>query len=446
VIRRLDAEGKMFDDPSGAPPARPARVAAGASAAEMRGDDSMVIGGGIGPGAAVGQEGKLRASAVVLGSGRDRLALVACDVLMVNRDYLDQAARRIEAEEGIPFENVLINATHTHHAPSTVTIHGYARDETFCGRVRDAAVEAVKAARRRLEAGGACELVFARGEEATVGQNSRLFLSDGTIFWVGPRDDAVRPTGPFDPDLPVVALRRPDGALEAIIFNHSTHCIGVREDGKRSPGFYGLAAQDLETELGGTAVFFAGAFGSTHNLTLKGGEAARRIAAAVRTALSAASPRSAAVLRARKKEVNYRVRDFEEAREDAAVEAYCRKRTSKPEYTIEVFRKMRAALASHRGEERKTWIQALRIGDLAVVAVPGELFTRLGVEIKRRSPFRNTFVAGVANDYIGYIPDSEAYDLGGYQVWTGLHSFVARGTGEMLVEEALGLLEELNWE
>jgi hypothetical protein len=107
---------------------------------------------------------------------------------------------------------------------------------------------------------------------------------------------------------------------------------------------------------------------------------------------------------------------------------------------------MRAALAAHRGEERKTWVGVLRIGDLAVVGVPGEFFTRLGVEIKRRSPFRNTFVAGVANDYLGYIPDSEAYDLGGYQVWTGFHSFVARGTGEMLVAEALELLEELNWE
>jgi neutral ceramidase len=416
---------------------------AGGWAVEIPADDSMVIGGGIGPGKATGQEGKLRASAVVVRKGAAALALVSCDVLMVNRDYLDEAAWRIEAETGIPFENVLINATHTHHAPSTVTIHGYQRDELFCGRLRDAVVEAVVAASGRC-AGRPSRLVLAAGEEATVGQNSRLRLADGTIYWVGPRDDALGPSGPFDPALPVIGFRGPGGGLEALIFNHSTHCIGGREAGKRSPGFYGLAAQDLEPELGGTVVFLAGAFGSTHNLTLDGGEMACRMGEAVQSALRGARESEPRLLASRKREIRYRVRDFDEAREDQAVSVYCRKRTGKTaDSTIEVFRKMRSALSPHRGEERASWVQALLIGEVAVVGAPGELFTKLGLDIKRRSPFALTLVAGVANDYIGYIPDREAYALGGYQVWTGFHSFVAQGTGELIVEEALRLLEEL---
>src|SRR5262245_52516707 len=43
---------------------------------------------------------------------------------------------------------------------------------------------------------------FRLGEESSVGQNSRQLLADGTVYWVGPRDDFVRPTGPFDPDPP----------------------------------------------------------------------------------------------------------------------------------------------------------------------------------------------------------------------------------------------------
>lgn len=78
------------------------------------------------------------------------------------------------------------------------------------------------------------------------------------------------------------------------------------------------------------------------------------------------------------------------------------------------------------------------------MGVPGELFGKLGIEIKRRSPFRYTYVIGLANDYIGYIPDKEAYDLGGYQLWTGLHSFVAKGTGEAMVEGAVRLLDEVD--
>jgi hypothetical protein len=104
---------------------------------------------------------------------------------------------------------------------------------------------------------------------------------------------------------------------------------------------------------------------------------------------------------------------------------------------------MRRELAPRQGEERKTWVQALLIGDVALVGVPGEFFTRLGIEIKRRSPFRYTYIAGTANDYIGYIGDSEAYDLGGYQLWTGFHSFVERGTGERIVDLAVEMLGEL---
>ncbi len=80
---------------------------------------------------------------------------------------------------------------------------------------------------------------------------------------------------------------------------------------------------------------------------------------------------------------------------------------------------------------------------MAIVGVPGEFFTALGEEIKRRSPFRYTYVFELANDYIGYIPDRTAFDRGGYQVWTGLHSFLERGTGETIVATAVDLLDEL---
>ena len=66
-----------------------------------------------------------------------------------------------------------------------------------------------------------------------------------------------------------------------------------------------------------------------------------------------------------------------------------------------------------------------------------------GEEIKRRSPFRYTYVFELANDYIGYIPDQAGFDRGGYQVWTGLHSFLERGTGERIVSEDVELLGQL---
>ena len=127
--------------------------------------------------------------------------------------------------------------------------------------------------------------------------------------------------------------------------------------------------------------------------------------------------------------------------------AYCTKRYKDPaaaRFVIETFRAMRRQVAPRQGESRKTWIQAIRIGDIAIVGVPAEFFTTLGQEIKRQSPFRHTMVFELANDYIGYVPDRAGYDRGGYQVWTGLHSFVERGTGELIVSESVELLNRLH--
>jgi hypothetical protein len=414
----------------------------GAAAVEMAAGDSMVIGGGIGPGKVAGQVGKLQATALVI-AGSAKLCLVACDVLMMNRDYLDEAARRIQQECGIPFDHVVINCSHTHHAPSTVTVHDYARDEEFCKQTVNAMVAAARQAHQQAEQSGPVRAVFRLGQEASVGQNSRQLLKDGRIYWIGPRDGFVRPTGPFDVDLPVLAFRRADASIAAAWFNHSTHCIGTRT-GKRSPGFYGLAAQELSDELQAPVGFFSGAAGSTHNLTLSCDEMTHRIKAAFREALAAATPMSSTALAARRREFTYQVRQFDEAAEDRAVSEYCKQYAPQnADYIIRVFRESREKQRPHQGEQRRTWLQAIRMGDVYVVAVPAEFFTRLGLEIKRRSPHRYTFVFGLSNDYIGYVPDRAGFEHGGYQTWTGLHSFVAPGTGEAIVAEAVRMLTEL---
>ena len=416
-----------------------AELRVGAAASELEADDSMVIAGGIHPRYVKGQEGKLRAVAVVLDKPpAAKLAIVACDVLMMTRDQLDPVVDEIRRTCGIPASNVMIHCTHTHHAPSTMRVHGYDRDEVFSKTVQQGILKAVAEANANLSQ---ATFHFAEGEEKTVGQNSRLLLSDGKIYWSGLRDDVVRPTGPFDPELPVFAFRDPAAGLKALIFNHSTHTIGALTGNLRSPAFYGMTAQDLESELGGTVAFLEGASGSTHRLNVTPVEAAARIKKAVLDALARAEPRKVDRLVAVKRPFTFKVRTFDEAAEDRAVSEYCNKRMGRrAQSIIDVFRQMRKELAPHQGEERTTWLQVMLIGDVAIVAVPAEFFTQLGVDIKRRSPFPNTYVAELSNDWIGYVGDREAYDLGGYQLWMGLHSYAEPGTGERIVDEVVKML------
>jgi len=414
----------------------------GTAAVELEADDGMVIAGGITAGKAGGQEGKLRCVAVVLEQKRIRLALVACDVLMLTRQTLDPVVAEIEAKVGIPAAHVLINCTHTHHAPSTMRVHDYGPDPVFTRRVQEAIVQAVRDANAQL---ADTRLWFGLGEEKTVGQNSRLLLADGQIFWIGPRTNVVRATGPFDPELPVLAFRGTDERLQALLFNHSTHTIGARLPGRRSPSIYGLATQELEQQLGGVALFLEGASGSTHNLDLSGDECVRRLKTAVFDTLQRAQPRDVNQLAARKRSVTFRVRQFDEDAEDAAVTRYVRKYAGPPHDEIirQVFVKMRRELASQQGQERETWVQAVRLGDIAFVGVPAEYFTQLGIDIKNRSPFRHTYIAELANDWIGYLPNQEGHKLGGYQVWTGYQSYAESGTGERIADVAVELLQEL---
>jgi hypothetical protein len=281
------------------------------------------------------------------------------------------------------------------------------------------------------------------GQEATVGQNSRLLLNDGQIYWIGPRDNVIRPTGPFDVDLPVLAFRRPDGSLAGSLFNHSTHCIGGRSP-RKSPGFYGLAAQELERELGAPVAFFSGAAGSTHNLSLGSDEMVYRIKAAFHETLAQAQPLESSSLAAIKRELPFRIRQIDEAAQAHAVERYCAAYSpANKDEIARVFRESRDKLRPLQGDERKLWLQVMRIGDVYIAACPAEFFTALGLEVKRRSPFRHTFVFGLSNDYCGYLPNRAAYELGGYQTWVGLHNFAEEGTGERIVDALVEMLHEL---
>ena len=64
-------------------------------------------------------------------------------------------------------------------------------------------------------------------------------------------------------------------------------------------------------------------------------------------------------------------------------------------------------------------LQAFRIGDLGIAAIPFETFTETGLEIKAKSPFPDTFSIELANGGYGYLPPPAQHELGGYESWFG---------------------------
>jgi hypothetical protein len=97
-------------------------------------------------------------------------------------------------------------------------------------------------------------------------------------------------------------------------------------------------------------------------------------------------------------------------------------------------------------EQMETEVQALRVGGCAVVALPGEIYCGLGLAIKAQTPegVAPTLVASLANDYVGYVATRGAIEEeGGYETWAARSALPAAGTGEAMVEVAVGLVEQV---
>lgn len=101
----------------------------------------------------------------------------------------------------------------------------------------------------------------------------------------------------------------------------------------------------------------------------------------------------------------------------------------------------RAHVRQYEGRQTaSTEIQVIKIGGLTLVAMPGEPFAEVGVEIRRRSAAAVTMVSGYSNGEIGYVPMKSDYKNGGYGVWS---SPMAAGSAELPIEAAGDLLESV---
>jgi len=93
--------------------------------------------------------------------------------------------------------------------------------------------------------------------------------------------------------------------------------------------------------------------------------------------------------------------------------------------------------------ELATRLSVARIGEIAIVGLPGEPFVELGLALKANPYFPHTLVVGYCNDLILYIPTREAYAQRGYEIEMAR---VAPGSGEQMVASALACMRELKGE
>ena len=88
-------------------------------------------------------------------------------------------------------------------------------------------------------------------------------------------------------------------------------------------------------------------------------------------------------------------------------------------------------------------LQAIRIGELAIAGIPCEVFAETGLQIKRESPHKATFVMELANGYGGYLPPPRQHELGGYETWPARSSFLETAAEPRIREVISQLLRKV---
>jgi neutral ceramidase len=87
-------------------------------------------------------------------------------------------------------------------------------------------------------------------------------------------------------------------------------------------------------------------------------------------------------------------------------------------------------------------LQSVRIGELGIFAIPFEVFSEIGLELKTRNPFKPSFTMELANGGYGYLPTPEQHELGGYETWLGTNK-VEEQASVKIVDALLEMSAEL---
>jgi neutral ceramidase len=406
---------------------------------------------------------------LVLGSGDLRLAIAVVDVCILPRDVCDEAKRLASASTGIPADRMLIAATHTHTAPPTTVLNDIRVEPDYLKLLTGRIAEAIEQAARRLAPARAGWGSAQVPEEVS---NRRWFMKEGTIppnpfggtdqVQMNPAvasPNLMRPAGPTDPEVSVLSVQSAEGRAVALLANYSLHYVGDVPAATVSADYFGEFCRQVESRLtaaGQTpplAMLTNGTSGDVNNIDFrnprKQGEifsrirhVAGRIAEAALTVRGRIEHRDGLPLAMAERDIDLAVRKASPAELERARQILART-DDKGLPRLARYYADQAVRLSRYPDTVKVKLQAIRIGELGIVAIPCEVFAEIGLEIKKRSPLRPTFVIDLANGYHGYLPSPEQHAVGGYETWAAASSYLEVNASRKITTAVLELLGQV---
>ena len=357
-----------------------------------------------------------------ISDGENIMLLFASDSIHVGGGIANQVAKIAEKTYGIPKDNVIMNATHTHSGPSLYSteftgITKYVKDvyypvaeEIIGDALRDLAPAEIQYASVQADGLNYVRRYVSKVDGSYLGKN---IAYDQDPAKVAHETEADR-------EMQVVRFTRKD-ATDVVLCNwqcHATH-VGSETGSVVSSDFVGYFRRAVERDEKVNFIYMQGAAGNVvpggrikgdnrNSSVEKHGE---DLAGVLSTALQSATPVSSGKVQVQR--LNLKLKYSEEYRK-----------------------------AEKLSEEASTSMSlyAFSFGDICIGTIPGEWHDTLGMELKEKSPFAITLVSAYTNGCNGYFPADFTYDNGGYEPSASRHE---RGTSEMFRDELLRMLGEL---
>jgi sialidase-1 len=319
------------------------------------------------------------------GNSEPAAALVVLDLIHIDlelgRTIRERAAAAVP---GLAASAIMVSGTHTHSGPARL-------DDVAIAKVAEA-VAAAWASREQVVA----RIGHAR---ARLGHNRRVVDAEGKAKndWKDP--DGLH-SGFFNPDLPFVVFDDAHGGeTRAILASYGCHPVVCGPGNARvSADYPGYLVRALESATKvRTAIFITGAAGDInprdplHPDPEKARPMGEALAAEILAALPRARPLNTLPIAVVSAPLRAIVRPESEKRFAARIQEF-------PE-----------------GPRIVSEVQALRLGELAFLSVPGEIVSGLGLAIQNSSPFAETVIVYNANDHLGYLVSDTVRREGGHE-------------------------------
>ncbi len=437
----------------------------------------------------------LYATALVASANGETIALVECDLIYLHAPLVDEIRDLVAAFLKTDRSHVLLACSHSHSAPtsSPVKIGGEQdrvrpEEEAYIRSLPHLLLSAVRQAVSRMQP---ARITSGTGHLA-VSVNRREKLADGRVV-LGLNDG-----GPVDHDVTVLRIDSQEGRPLAAVVNYACHPIFIGSASRLiSPDYPGPLRRTVERETGATCLFLQGATGNINPRSPMHPDAGEAERAGTMLGLEAAkvflgldtrttvtqedwirsvatfhllrkveveADRPVCVL-ARAADLSVPLLPLPDAAEaerllaarQAALDTLVQQGATPDDlnparYQVQWAQMLlRACKEGRRPIPLTVPVQALRINDVAIVGVAAELFVEPQLAIKRASPFSTTLVAGYTNGCVGYIPVTEAYPDGGYEVEHSYKGYrhpaaIAPGAAERVAATATTLLKALSEE